>query len=244
MSTENEFGKEIGLIHQAAVTGRSVGADRKFWSVVAHDKSLMKKFVDIVEEYIKPSITDRQLLGNWLDNLMGRECPYLENQSYYAKSSRSSYDQFMTRYHKELAPLFKKAENNYSAEILCEEIEILFVLAYIYSSVYCAIKPPHSDWSHHPWYGLFTTFYDLINGDSQVIPGYRVSLEDFLANKSVIAIKDITVRYAPDSQIDPVKELNPTQANEIFVVCFQALKDQRQKIETLMISMSWTDFQL
>jgi hypothetical protein len=36
-----EFGKDHGLIHEAVVTGRKVGAGREFWTKIA---SWMKRF--------------------------------------------------------------------------------------------------------------------------------------------------------------------------------------------------------
>lgn len=44
-----EFGKDHSLIHEAVVTGRKVGAGRKFWSALAHDESLFAKAVAFVE---------------------------------------------------------------------------------------------------------------------------------------------------------------------------------------------------
>ncbi len=41
-----EFGKDHGLIHEAVVTGRKVGADREFWATLAHNE---EKFHEVVE---------------------------------------------------------------------------------------------------------------------------------------------------------------------------------------------------
>lgn len=35
-----EFGKDFGLMHEVVVTGRKAGADKEFWSVLAHNEDL------------------------------------------------------------------------------------------------------------------------------------------------------------------------------------------------------------
>ena len=46
-SCEN-FGKDNGLIHEAVVTGRKVGAGQNFWAKLAHDEELFEKVVALV----------------------------------------------------------------------------------------------------------------------------------------------------------------------------------------------------
>lgn len=48
-STDEDFGKDHGLIHEVVVTGRKVGAGHGFWSKLAHDESLFKKVVTLVD---------------------------------------------------------------------------------------------------------------------------------------------------------------------------------------------------
>jgi hypothetical protein len=40
-----EFGKEVTLLGEVVVTGRKVGADKAFWSKLAHDQELFAKIV-------------------------------------------------------------------------------------------------------------------------------------------------------------------------------------------------------
>ena len=42
------FGKDNGLIHEAVVTGRKVGAGQNFWAKLAHDEELFEKVVAFV----------------------------------------------------------------------------------------------------------------------------------------------------------------------------------------------------
>lgn len=43
-----EFGREIGLIKEVLITGRKVGAGKKFWSRLAHDEELFRRVVEVV----------------------------------------------------------------------------------------------------------------------------------------------------------------------------------------------------
>jgi len=45
-----DFGKDHGLIHEAVVTGRKVGAGNGFWSGLAHDEDFFREVVHLGEE--------------------------------------------------------------------------------------------------------------------------------------------------------------------------------------------------
>ena len=47
---DEDFGKDEGILHEAMVTGRKVGAGRDFWSKLAHDKTLFRKTVALVSD--------------------------------------------------------------------------------------------------------------------------------------------------------------------------------------------------
>lgn len=47
--TAVEFGKDLGLVHEAIVTGRKVGAGKEFWSKLAHDGTLFANVIAFVE---------------------------------------------------------------------------------------------------------------------------------------------------------------------------------------------------
>jgi hypothetical protein len=46
-----EFGKELGLVHEVVITGRKVGADKEFWKALAHDQKLFQSIVENVKAY-------------------------------------------------------------------------------------------------------------------------------------------------------------------------------------------------
>ncbi|MBI3627750.1 MAG: hypothetical protein HY220_03355 [Candidatus Sungbacteria bacterium] len=43
-----EFGKDHGLIHEAVITGRKVGAGEEFWAILAHDEERFREIVALV----------------------------------------------------------------------------------------------------------------------------------------------------------------------------------------------------
>lgn len=46
-----EFGKDLGVVHEAVVTGRKVGAGRLFWSSLAHNQDFFKEVLQLAEKY-------------------------------------------------------------------------------------------------------------------------------------------------------------------------------------------------
>jgi hypothetical protein len=44
---EEKFGQDLGLMHEALITGRKVGAGREFWSRLAHDEKFFRKMMDL-----------------------------------------------------------------------------------------------------------------------------------------------------------------------------------------------------
>ena len=44
-----EFGRDFGLMHEVLITGRKVGADREFWSTLAHNEGLFAFIVRSVK---------------------------------------------------------------------------------------------------------------------------------------------------------------------------------------------------
>lgn len=72
---DDEFGKDHGLIHEALVTGRKVGAGKEFWKKLAHDQELFSKTVAFVHRggHCEPAnqVLARHILGQ--ENLWGPE---------------------------------------------------------------------------------------------------------------------------------------------------------------------------
>ncbi|MFH0814898.1 MAG: hypothetical protein V1902_02345 [Candidatus Falkowbacteria bacterium] len=42
-----DFGKDLGLVHEVVVTGRKVGAGRDFWARLAHDEAFFRRVVEL-----------------------------------------------------------------------------------------------------------------------------------------------------------------------------------------------------
>ena len=47
------FGNDLGLVHEAVVTGRKVGAGKCFWTALAHSEELFEKVVALVVATLK-----------------------------------------------------------------------------------------------------------------------------------------------------------------------------------------------
>lgn len=68
-----DFGKDLGLIHEVVVAGRKVGATREFWSALAHNQWLIKDVVGYV--FGKVPRTQYPVVVNYdlsLDEVIGR----------------------------------------------------------------------------------------------------------------------------------------------------------------------------
>lgn len=61
----SDFGKEVGLIHKVIVTGRKAGAGRKFWTTLADDAGLFRKFVEFLNSEKGPVGETYNLLVDW-----------------------------------------------------------------------------------------------------------------------------------------------------------------------------------
>lgn len=47
-----EFGKDLGVVHEAVITGRKLGAGRTFWSRLAHNEMLFQKVLKSVTQMV------------------------------------------------------------------------------------------------------------------------------------------------------------------------------------------------
>jgi len=69
-----EFGKDIGLVHEAIVTGRRVGAGRDFWATLAHNEAFFSQIVAMTKSDSAPVSPDlrivRAIMG---DRIFGPE---------------------------------------------------------------------------------------------------------------------------------------------------------------------------
>ena|SRR3989338_8508391 len=109
--TDEEFGRDHGLIHEVVVTGRKVGAGRDFWSKLAQDPALFERTVRFVShgglDRVEIELRAREIMGK---NFFGIE---------------EALDTFLFKLPaRELAPL---SEIPFSEEILlaCKDTHIL-----------------------------------------------------------------------------------------------------------------------
>ena len=50
-ASSSDFGKDHGLIHEAVVTGREVGAGKEFWAALAHSKEVFRETLAFVMNF-------------------------------------------------------------------------------------------------------------------------------------------------------------------------------------------------
>jgi hypothetical protein len=198
----------------------------------------MKKFVRMAREYLKLSSSEKKLVAEWIVQKAASECPYLEEESYYSRSSHCKFVDFFRQVREELSPVFRKAE--YSADFrgLCAEIEIYFVLMYTYSSVYCAAHHSDREWFHHPWWGLFSTFADFARCEdtSGLLIGY-LTAKLLLSNKSVKMVNAVREKYK--GRWHEGLEGGPTV--EILAVCKEAMDNQLIYVAEILNSLACSD---
>jgi len=66
-----QFGEDHGLLHEAVVTGRKVGAGKDFWAALAHNEQLFARVVALVVEALRVVFT---LIAKIDRNMKGWEC--------------------------------------------------------------------------------------------------------------------------------------------------------------------------
>ncbi len=77
-----DFGKDLGLLHEVIVTGRKVGADRDFWARLAHDQGLLANVVTYVNSLDKTALGARNNLdADKIPSLPHSEQQNLKQQS-------------------------------------------------------------------------------------------------------------------------------------------------------------------
>ncbi|MFQ5662185.1 MAG: hypothetical protein ACE5F2_02965 [Candidatus Paceibacteria bacterium] len=60
----SNFGKDFGVVHEAVVTGRKVGADEKFWAKLAHDDNLFSQVMKVAEGLAEINIVKHIIDGD------------------------------------------------------------------------------------------------------------------------------------------------------------------------------------
>lgn len=48
MGSASDFGKDLGLVHEAVVTGRKAGWGQKEWAQLAHDEEMMRRILSVL----------------------------------------------------------------------------------------------------------------------------------------------------------------------------------------------------
>lgn len=231
---DDVFGKDMGVVFEAVKTGRRVGADRAFWSAIAHNAALFRDFVEQFQKGVEFNSGDGWDVAGWLREL-DSECPYPEDRSYFNGPSR--YSDYWKQYHQKLKKLFWKGDYNEDVRELCAEIEVFFVVAYVCSGVFLARFPEgqggRNIFLHSPLMSLFGLLRGLWDGDKRIPLGSHLSIARFQQNESVRSLMDLVKNYEGnyDSMEDDAereKEWN------LYPRCREALEIQRKTLTKLI----------
>lgn len=199
---KTDFGKDLGLVHEAICVGRKVGADQAFWSYLAQDEEIFQQVVQTVKaeraKWLTLSPSEAGMVSGWLARIFADNyCPFPEKETYYVASSHCEYDNYYHDLHfGAFRTIFRKASQSKAIETLCRLIEASFVVSYLLSGYYSAGQDPEGiakKWMHGPFsisaylrsiwehteapLGKFFNHHDLraISGLEKV---YTLSLED------------------------------------------------------------------
>lgn len=218
--SQEDFGKDMGLVHQAVLTGRRVGAGRTFWTCLAHNDDLFKKIVKVAEQELAVTDTDKAAVKEWTAKIRESDHPYDEEESYYSRSSHSRHTeklQYIVHYGV-MKQLFRRAQFSENAAAICAGIEKCFHLAYAHSSLYwcCHYTENTKSWFHHPVWGLSVTFTDLLEGDGRVLLGHHLELEQFKTDESVQAIAAIESELKRDANDQELTKFFAEKGEELL----------------------------
>ena len=233
--SDEKFGTDLGLVQQAVVMGRRVGADHTFWSCLAHNDTLFAKVVKFAKQELEPSAEDRATILQWIAT-METEFPIEERESYYANSSHCDFNETFRNLGREglFQYLFRKAEYNSAARTLCAEIECLFILAYTYSAVYAEKHfIDRKDWFHGPIWGLVVTFNEIWRDDSRAFSGRYLGTEGVHSNQPASLVHLAAEKYEILRKDDP----RGAALDEVLSVCREQRNAQAQKIAALVASI-------
>ena len=91
-ASESEFGKDLGLLHEVVITGRSVGADKYFYSSLAHNKKLFKEVVDFVKNQVDLNFLKRSSFIIEMDYLLSRSQLFEKMKKVKKPDKKYSFD--------------------------------------------------------------------------------------------------------------------------------------------------------
>ncbi|MEQ1499965.1 MAG: hypothetical protein ABL917_01165 [Parcubacteria group bacterium] len=127
MTSDDNFGREIGLIHKVVVTGRKVGADTAFWTALADNVSLLGTISVLVKHLLvlkrkgtsplsQPTISP--ILSSILLSLTDDYCLCFEHRCKKAKKDWGEFEKEFQLKHPEWSERGRTGSRN-GARILC-----------------------------------------------------------------------------------------------------------------------------
>lgn len=199
-ANQNEFGKDLGLVHQAVMAGRKIGADVDFWTYLAQDQNIFSQVVKIVKDarasWLILNEAELQSIREWLKKLTKSDCPYPEDETYYTRSSHCEYSEhFYDLHNKMFSELYRKASQSKQISDVCKSIETCFVISYLLSGFYSAeqdVDGTKRKWMHGP-FSITGYFGDILNDDPRVPTG-SLSSNDFRKLEGLKEVYDLNAK--------------------------------------------------
>lgn len=86
----SDFGKDVGLVHEAIITGRKVGADREFWARLAHDEEFFRKVFSFYEGNAEVKAEDKIISRILATNFLPLLGSFIHNSAIYCTDPRTT----------------------------------------------------------------------------------------------------------------------------------------------------------
>ncbi len=245
MPEQDDFGKDLGLVHQVVVSGRGVGADRNFWASLAHNKDLLEDVVEFVDSWLAVTQEDRKAVNKWLFQFdVGN--PLQEKESYYWRTSHCGWYKFANHCDNEVPALdnfIKKASRNKQVRMILGEMHCFFLLFYLYSGLWSYKNRKGVKWMHSPLWSTFSNLRDIVNGHSPDAHTHYAGTDyhkAIMANPHFQQVKALFGQYATNWREDHEVEgkLTAEQIGELIKVCCEAALMQRVSIQTTLQKIS------
>lgn len=240
---EDDFGKDLGLVHQVVLVGRSVGADRNFWASLAHTSGLLEDVVEFVSQWMAVTDEDKKAIMAWL-HLFDPDNPLQEEESYYFRTSHCGIYKISNECHEKVPALdafINKVSRNKRAREILGQMHCFFIMFYLYSGLWAYKNRKEVEWMHSPLWSTFHNLMDVVAGhspDSHTRWHFDYH-KTFMANPNFLAMRDQFYKYATDwTQSHSVEErLTNEQIDELIAICRSKVIQQKNLVDRI----TWYD---
>lgn len=245
MPEQDDFGKDLSLVHQVVVTGRNVGADRNFWASLAHSKGLLEDVVEFVGQWMAVTDEDKKAINEWMVQFDASN-PLQEEESYYFRTSHCGIYKFMNECDDKVPALnnfTKKVSRNKQARAILGEMHCFFLLFYFYSGLWSYKNRKFKEWMHSPLWSTFCNLSDVMGGHN---PDAHTRWAGFDYHKAIMSnhyFQEVKTAFGLHAtnwhechEVD--EKLTEEQVDTLIQICGNAVKMQRRNIQLVLEKIS------